>query len=335
MMSVRYTGQATMEGPALRDMERDMERDVERDIGRDIERWKDKIEVRLDNRQVFFLFFGSALVACMLFVLGVLVGKRIESRGRAEAPTIDDPLAVLDRFRTQSAAGADDALTFPGKLIVGAGGGASRFKAGTISRDDRLTMRQNRLAARPVLTAATPVTANAPDSAINPAAVPARSISSSTSSAKMQSARSPAPPSAARTIPVTGAAAPAGGETEPTPSVAPEKPATVPDGTARSPAGVSATRPISLSSPSENDRPKGHFLLQLSAFKDKGEAEAFARQFAGKSAYVVATELPGTGVWYRVRLGNFATLKEATSAKATFEREHNVIAYVAGSGPSK
>ena len=53
---------------------------------RDVDRWKDKIEVRLDNRQVAFLFFGSALVACLLFVLGVIVGKRLESRGRALAP---------------------------------------------------------------------------------------------------------------------------------------------------------------------------------------------------------------------------------------------------------
>ena len=56
-----------------------------------------KIEVKLDNRQVFFLFFGSAVVACMLFVLGVMVGKRIESRGQAEAPVLADPLAALDR----------------------------------------------------------------------------------------------------------------------------------------------------------------------------------------------------------------------------------------------
>jgi septal ring-binding cell division protein DamX len=64
---------------------------------RDVDRWKDKIEVRLDNRQVAFLFFGSALVACMLFILGVIVGKRLESRGRALAPEIEDPLALLDR----------------------------------------------------------------------------------------------------------------------------------------------------------------------------------------------------------------------------------------------
>src|SRR5688572_12562533 len=78
---MRYTSEATMDDQGLRD----------------VDRWKDKIEVRLDNRQVAFLFFGSALVACMLFILGVIVGKRLESRGRALAPEIEDPLALLDR----------------------------------------------------------------------------------------------------------------------------------------------------------------------------------------------------------------------------------------------
>jgi hypothetical protein len=108
-MSLRYTAEATMDEPALRD----------------VERWKDKIEVRLDNRQVFFLFFGSALVACMLFVLGVIVGKRIESRGRADAPDIGDPLAVLDRVNqpavTTATAPADQGLAFPKALIGTAG----------------------------------------------------------------------------------------------------------------------------------------------------------------------------------------------------------------------
>ena len=60
------------------------------------DRWRDKLELRLDNRQVFFLFFGSAVVACMLFILGVLVGKRIETRGQAEAamPQIPWPPSI-------------------------------------------------------------------------------------------------------------------------------------------------------------------------------------------------------------------------------------------------
>jgi hypothetical protein len=94
---------------------------------RDVERWKDKIEVRLDNRQVFFLFFGSAMVACMLFVLGVIVGKRLETRGRAEAPALEDPLAVLDRFGGAAAQVAPVALAFPRTLI---GGGVTTVSSG-------------------------------------------------------------------------------------------------------------------------------------------------------------------------------------------------------------
>ncbi|HVT10019.1 MAG TPA: hypothetical protein VHO67_21305, partial [Polyangia bacterium] len=110
-MTVRYTAVDTMEAPALLD--------VDRDVDRSVERWREKIEIRLDNRQVFFLFFGSAVVACMLFVLGVMVGKRIESRGQAEAAAPPaDPLAALDRVHQPppGVAAPEPALTFPRTL---------------------------------------------------------------------------------------------------------------------------------------------------------------------------------------------------------------------------
>src|SRR6478736_8154241 len=105
-MTVRYTAVESMEEPVLRD------------VDRNAERWRDKIEVRLDNRQVFFLFFGSAVVACMLFVLGVMVGKRIESSGQADAPVLADPLAALDRAHQPppGVAAPDPQLTFASTL---------------------------------------------------------------------------------------------------------------------------------------------------------------------------------------------------------------------------
>ncbi len=66
---------------------------------RDLERWKDKVELALDGRQIFFLFFGSAVFVCLVFVLGVVVGKRIEARAVVLAPaSAEDPLAVLDQL---------------------------------------------------------------------------------------------------------------------------------------------------------------------------------------------------------------------------------------------
>jgi DedD protein len=108
-MSVRYTAVTSMDGPALEETDRN------------VERWREKIEVKLDNRQVFFLFFGSAVVACMLFVLGVMVGKRIESRGQAEAPQLQDPLAALDRAQKPpvGVAAPDPQLTFASTLVGG------------------------------------------------------------------------------------------------------------------------------------------------------------------------------------------------------------------------
>ncbi len=73
--------------------------------------FKDKIEVKLDERQVFYLFFGGAVIATLVFVLGVMVGRRVEARAVATGgTTVTDPLAALDRLE-----GGDD-LAFPTAL---------------------------------------------------------------------------------------------------------------------------------------------------------------------------------------------------------------------------
>src|SRR4051812_44484348 len=78
---------------------------------RDLDRWKDKVEISLDGRQIFFLFFGSAVAACLIFVTGVLIGKRIEARALALQPApIEDPLAALDQLG--DADEVDEGLTF-------------------------------------------------------------------------------------------------------------------------------------------------------------------------------------------------------------------------------
>ena len=108
-MSLRYTAVASMDGPPLED------------VDQNVERWREKIEVKLDNRQVFFLFFGSAVVACMLFVLGVMVGKRIESRGQADAPVLQDPLAALDRAHQPPRAWPRRIPSSPSRARLGSG----------------------------------------------------------------------------------------------------------------------------------------------------------------------------------------------------------------------
>jgi DedD protein len=253
---MRYTSESTMDDRALRD----------------VERWKDKIEVRLDNRQVFFLFFGSALVACLLFILGVIVGKRLESRGKAVAPEIEDPLALLDKVAATPRVGAPEGPSLP-KVLMGATGAVKR-----------------------------------------PAVKPA--------------APKPAPeePEAAPEVKALEpkAAEPAAAEVKaPEPKVAAKAPLA-------KPAVAPPVKKVAAVTPPPLDpaKAKKRFTLQLGAFADRAEAEAFAQRFAAQSAYVIPSEIPGKGIWFRVRAGDYPSAKDAIAAKANFEKQHGVIAYV-------
>jgi DedD protein len=82
-------------------------------MSREAELYKDKIEVSLDGRQIFYLFFGGAVIVGLVFVLGVMVGRRVEARGhtdRAQVAATVDPLAALDRLEGGSG------LSFQGSL---------------------------------------------------------------------------------------------------------------------------------------------------------------------------------------------------------------------------
>jgi len=269
-MTVRYTAIEGMEESALRD------------VDRNAERWRDKIEVRLDNRQVFFLFFGSAVVACMLFVLGVMVGKRIESRGQAASPELQDPLAMLDRVHAPAAVPvATPQLTFPNTLIASS-------------------------SPKPAKPAKLAFAAPAP----KPAPVAA-----------------PAPVVAPKPAPVAAAPAP-----KAAPIAAPPKPiapvaAAQPPKPIAPPAAVAQKLPAATPPAADPTKAKGKFTLHLSTFATAEEAKAFAQQYPG--AFVVAGDVPGRGMAYRVRYGNFPTYKDATSAKDNFEKQHGTIALVA------
>ena len=290
-MGLSYTGETTMNEAAFRDVEGSSDRNVGP--------WRDKIEVRLDNRQVFFLFFGSALCACMLFVLGVIVGKRLESRGRAAIPEVQDPLAVLDRVNSPSGSGAGAAnarpepaaLTFPKALI---GSSVKVRSAPTMAIHP----------AAPALPVASP--AAVPKALPPPKAVPLPRAPAS--APKLPSIA--ATPKSVAVASVRLAALPA-----PKPAALWAAPAVVPTAPAI-PAALAA---------------KGKFTLVLSSFPERGEADAFAKRFAAQGAYVaVAETTPGKGSLYRVRVGNYASAQEASAAKTAFEKQTSVIAYIAG-----
>jgi septal ring-binding cell division protein DamX len=265
---------------------------------RDIERWRDKIEVRLDNRQVFFLFFGSALVACMLFVLGVIVGKRLESRGRAVSPEIEDPLALLDKVAT-SPRPAQSGVTFP-QALFGTATKASPEKHAKKNSLSAASGAEDEAAAHKTLALAKPSEGNTPTAlapVVEDRPAPAKPVvkPERKPEAALEEKASSATPSKAKPAEVK----------EPKPAVIPTVAA----------AGDSKS--------------KGRYTLQLSSFQDKSEAETFAQKFEGERPYMVVSEIPGKGTWYRVRVGDYASAKDALAAKQSFEKKHSAIAYVA------
>ena len=275
---------------------------------RDIERWRDKIEVRLDNRQVFFLFFGSALVACMLFVLGVIVGKRLESRGRAVSPEIEDPLALLDKVAT-SPRTAQTGVTFPQALFGNGGKAAGADKHG----------KKGLLAAPAPVEAPVPVVAEKPEPVKQVALIEAPKASVVAKAESTASENSESKPIAVKA------------EAKPEPKVV-EKAESKPAESPAKPkvADVKEAKPIAIPTVAAGDgKGKARFSLQLSSFQTKAEAEAFAQKFDGERPYLVVSEIPEKGTWYRVRVGDYATAKDALTAKQSFEKKHNVIAYVA------
>jgi cell division protein FtsN len=63
---------------------------------REMHKWKDKVELSLDNRQIFFLFFGLSVVGCFVFALGVMVGRRVDFGQTGEVAALaNDGLDLL------------------------------------------------------------------------------------------------------------------------------------------------------------------------------------------------------------------------------------------------
>jgi DedD protein len=235
--------------------------------------YQDKIELSLDGRQVFYLFFGGAVIACLVFVVGVMVGRRVEARSHvdrgAATSAARDPLAALDQLD----ATAREDLSFRSSLV---GGSATTEVEQAIAAIERTRAAAHAVPApKPDPDARKP--AAKPDKPAKPAAKPDR-----------KPAREP------------------GAEPGPEP------------------------RPEPRSKPEVAAEPAGRFTLQLSSFKDKGEAESFLATVrdAGYRAYLVEADIEGKGTFFRVRLGKYDSYQAALDAKAAFERKVQRIAYV-------
>jgi cell division protein FtsN len=315
----------------------------------DLERWKDKVELSLDGRQIFFLFFGSAIAACLIFVVGVLIGKRMEARAQALTPApVEDPLAALDQLGD---AEETDGLTFHRALTRQAGAHEAvepeakaeakaepkaEAKAEPKAEAKADSRPEARIDVKPDVKAEPKPETKPEAKLVAKVEVKAPRPSPPPDGAKKGE---PDPRPLPKLEPQTVARPSADGK--PSSDGKGERlvdlPRLRPDARAADARPPLATRPQVVAQGKKPDaagkKPDGpgHFTLQLSAFPDKADAEEFMRkiQSAGYRPSVVATEIPGKGLFYRVRVGDYATRQGALDAKTEFERKQRLIAYVA------
>ncbi len=298
----------------------------------DEERLRERVELALDNRQIFLLFSASAVVLSLVFALGVVVGKRL-SPVVAATPKAD-PLAMLD----QAGAAADDDLTFP-RALTGAAeaslespaeGAAGARAAG--AKPGQASDTGERVDPAPAAPAA-------------PTLSPKRDAKRKAArEAKLAAARAKAAAKAAeraaeRAVKVALAQARASAkqaaEQAAKRAKLAAKRAKLAAKRAAKQAALSKDKAAKAAKMAKADKPgasdEGSYTLQLSSFQDRVEAERFMNTLRqkGHDPQMVPTRIPNRGLWYRVRLGSYPSWQKALAAKRSFETSTKLIAYVA------
>lgn len=74
----------------------------------------------------------------------------------------------------------------------------------------------------------------------------------------------------------------------------------------------------------------GGYQLQVSSFKEQGEAEAFAMVLRrrGHKAHVEQAHVKGRGLWHRVRIGPFKYRRSADIYRQDFEAKERIVGFV-------
>jgi cell division septation protein DedD len=256
--------------------------------------YKDKIEVSLDGRQIFYLFFGGAVIVGLVFVMGVMVGRRVEARGHvdvARTKTAADPLAALDRLEGTG-------MSFQGALT---GSGAPTEVERSITK-----LAADRADKKPEVK---------PD-AVKPAAKPEAKPEVKSEVVKPKDKKLEKKPDVAA-------------EKKPKPkaddlALLDKNPDVLAD------PGKKPEVDKKPKKPDGDAEAKTRFTLQLSSFQDKHEADSFLSSLkaAGFQPYVTEAEVSGKGTFYRVRLGTYRSVEAANDAKLEFEKASKKTASV-------
>jgi cell division septation protein DedD len=244
-------------------------------------------EIQLNGKQLVFLFMASTVVAVVIFLCGVMVGRGVRAQRAGEATEASteagtDPTAVTQtppRATTSASSSSNtpvasqETLTYPSRL------------EGQEPPEETLK--------EPVAPVATTLAAPAP--------------------ARAKPAEIVAPPSA-KAAPAKAAPA----KSTP-PKAAPAKATSVTAAPVKAaPANIAPANPTTVSG-----EPAGSgFVVQVAAVNDRKEAETIARRLAGKGyPSFVTTPANGTPRMFRVRIGKYTNRREAESIANRLEKE--------------
>lgn len=266
---------------------------------------KPPVEFALDNRQIFFLFFGLSVVGCFVFALGVTVGRADLGVPGAEGPVIAEKSADLDALAEDDAIPieAPDTFAFKDGIAEPATAGLPETRDPETPPRDEKAVKAERAAASG---ASKPRVAKRPLPAVlskaDPEPEPAAKAPKETVkvAAKEEAPKAEAP-----------AAETAKGEGEGI-----KDDTVMASGTEKAEAAPTAAK-------------KRVFTLQLKAYADAADAEKMADKLRrnGHDVRVEVGDVQGRS-WHRVRIGEFTQWDKALEAKSEFEKREEIIAYV-------
>ncbi|QSQ26533.1 SPOR domain-containing protein [Pyxidicoccus parkwayensis] len=320
---------------------------------RDAHRMKEKFDVSLDNRQIVSLLIAGIVVMGAVFVLGVVVGKKLA--GNAQTASAPDLLSALDANAQalQDVQKRDAQLTFQDELTKKAASEPVAIAAAPKPTPKPAAAKPAEVAPKP--TAERPKLAPTPDPdtgelppeepepekvvaaeppsapAEKPAAEAQKPEPAKTEVAKAEPSK-PEPAKAEPSKPAPTKTEVAKAEVKAVPVSGKVEAAAVPTRTTNKEGGGLKEAIARAAQPPDQAVKGGAFTLQLSAFQDRQEADRFAARLRdrGYAPYILAAEVPGKGTWYRVRMGSFATRDAASRYLADFKRETSLDAFVAG-----
>jgi cell division protein FtsN len=285
-------------------------------MSREAELYKDKIEVSLDGRQIFYLFFGGAVIVGLVFVLGVMVGRRVEARGhtdRARVAATVDPLAALDRLEGGSG------LSFQGALRGGEGPVSDVEK--TINampkKDDKKSdkPKQEEVKKDEPKAEAPKLDKKADEPKVEKKADEPKVEKKADEPKVEKKADEPK-------VEKKSEAKLEAKKDEPKVEQKVEKKSDVKVEPKKE--EVKKDEPKVAD---KKDEPKAKFTLQLSSFQDKSEAQAYLESLKGAGAYITEGAVDGKQ-YYRVRMGSYKTMEAANDAKAQLEKTTKKTAVV-------